>query len=217
MVLAPVINLAGASIAGGRWTTAGKRRFATVACRRPALVRAITAMQQPSPIFISRTAVGYYGSRGDEPATETTPADRISSRTSVATGKPPRISLLGIASRAAAQRRHVLARHGGALPQMALPFKLFVGGPAGTGRQFMSWIHVHDWVGMVKWALATQDVAGPLNVTAPGPVTNEEFSRTLGRALSRPSWLRAPSFARVWFSARWRMRYYSAASACCRK
>ena len=71
-----------------------------------ALVRAITAMQQPSPIFISSSsAVGYYGSRGDEPATETTPADRISSRTSVATGKPPRISLLSIASRAAAQRR----------------------------------------------------------------------------------------------------------------
>jgi uncharacterized protein (TIGR01777 family) len=89
----------------------------------------------------------------------------------------------------------VLARNGGALPQLALPFKLFAGGPAGTGRQFVSWIHLHDWIAMVKWALATQDVSGPLNVTAPGPVTNEEFSQTLGRALGRPSWLRAPSFA----------------------
>jgi uncharacterized protein (TIGR01777 family) len=76
-----------------------------------------------------------------------------------------------------------------------LPFKLFAGGPTGTGRQFVSWIHVDDWVAMVKWALATSTVRGPLNVTAPAPVTNEEFSRALGRVLGRPSWLNAPGFA----------------------
>jgi uncharacterized protein (TIGR01777 family) len=78
---------------------------------------------------------------------------------------------------------------------MALPFKLFAGGPAGSGRQFMSWIHLHDWVATVKWALASQHIAGPLNVTAPEPVTNEDFSRSLGRVLGRPAWLKAPSFA----------------------
>ena len=89
----------------------------------------------------------------------------------------------------------MFARQGGALPQLALPFKLFAGGPAGTGRQFVSWIHLHDWVAMVKWALATATIAGPLNVTAPTPATNEELSREIGRALRRPSWLNAPSFA----------------------
>jgi hypothetical protein len=87
----------------------------------------------------------------------------------------------------------VLARNGGALPQLALPFKLFAGGPAGTGQQFVPWIHLHDWVEMVKWALATPAIVGALNVTAPAPVTNEEFSRTLGRVIGRPSWLRAPA------------------------
>ena len=89
----------------------------------------------------------------------------------------------------------VLAREGGALPQLALPFKFFVGGPAGSGQQFVSWIHLHDWVEMVKWALAQQIVAGPLNATAPEPVTNEEFARTLGRVLNRSPWLRAPAIA----------------------
>ena len=89
----------------------------------------------------------------------------------------------------------MFAREGGALPQLALPFKLFAGGPVGSGRQFVSWIHVHDWVAMVNWAFATTTIAGPLNVTAPAPVTNEEFSRTIGRVLGRPSWLKAPSFA----------------------
>jgi uncharacterized protein (TIGR01777 family) len=89
----------------------------------------------------------------------------------------------------------VLAREGGALPQLALPFKLFAGGPAGSGQQFLSWIHLHDWVAMVKWALEEPAVAGPLNVTAPNPVTNEEFARTLGRVLHRPSWMRVPAIA----------------------
>ncbi|HZM93035.1 MAG TPA: TIGR01777 family oxidoreductase [Vicinamibacterales bacterium] len=191
-----VINLAGASIAGGRWTMARKAAIHDSRMQATgALVRAITAMQQPSPIFISSSAVGYYGSRGDEPATETTPAGSDFLAHVCRDWEAAANQLAGTSRVVLLRSGVVLARHGGALPQMALPFKLFAGGPAGTGRQFMSWIHVHDWVGMVKWALATQDVAGPLNVTAPGPVTNEEFSRTLGRALSRPSWLRAPSFA----------------------
>lgn len=191
-----VINLAGTSIASGRWTAARKasiresRRQAT-----SALVSAIAAASQPPAAFISSSAVGYYGVRGDEPATETT---------------PPGSDFLAevcrdweaIASQAASRSRVVLlrsgvvfARQGGALPQLALPFTLFAGGPVGTGKQFVSWIHVHDWVTMVKWALATTTMAGPLNVTAPTPVTNEEMSRTIGRVLGRPSWLKAPSFA----------------------
>jgi uncharacterized protein (TIGR01777 family) len=191
-----VINLAGASIAGGRWTTARKAAIHNSRMQATgALVRAIKAAPQPLPIFISSSAVGYYGSRGDEPITETTPAgsDFLAH---VCRDWEAAANDLSATSRVVLLRSGVvLARHGGALPQMALPFKLFAGGPAGSGRQFVSWIHLHDWVAMVKWALATQNIAGPLNVTAPAPVTNEDFSRTLGRVLRRPSWLKAPSFA----------------------
>ena len=191
-----VINLAGTSIASGRWTTARKasihesRKRATAA-----LVRAIADLPQPPSAFISGSAVGYYGARGDEPATEATPpgsdflAQVCRDWESIAKEASHRSRVVLLRSGV------VFARHGGALPQLALPFKLFAGGPAGTGRQFVSWIHLHDWVAMVKWALATATIAGPLNVTAPTPVTNEELSREIGRALGRPSWLKAPSLA----------------------
>jgi uncharacterized protein (TIGR01777 family) len=191
-----VINLAGASIAGGRWTAARKTAIHDSRMQATgALVRAITATHQPPPIFISSSAVGYYGSRGDDPATETT-APGSDFLAQVCRDWEAVATRLSEISRVVVLRSGVvLASSGGALPQLALPFKLFAGGPAGTGRQFVSWIHLHDWVAMVRWALATPDISGPLNVTAPGPVTNEEFSRTLGRALGRPSWLNAPSLA----------------------
>jgi uncharacterized protein len=191
-----VINLAGASIAGGRWTTARKAAIRDSRIQATgALVKAIAALGQPPPIFISSSAVGYYGSRGDEPVTETT-APGSDFLAHVCRDWEAAASQLSPAARVVLLRSGVvLARHGGALPQMALPFKLFAGGPAGSGRQFMSWIHLHDWVATVKWALASQDIAGPLNVTAPEPVTNEDFSRSLGRVLGRPAWLKAPSFA----------------------
>ena len=191
-----VINLAGASIAGGRWTTARKAAIRDSRMQATgALVKAIAASGQPPPIFISSSAVGYYGSRGDEPVTETT-APGSDFLAHVCRDWEAAASQLSPAARVVLLRSGVvLARHGGALPQMALPFKLFAGGPAGSGRQFMSWIHLHDWVATVKWALASQHIAGPLNVTAPEPVTNEDFSRSLGRVLGRPAWLKAPSFA----------------------
>jgi uncharacterized protein (TIGR01777 family) len=191
-----VINLAGTSIASGRWTAARKasihesRTQATAA-----LVRAIAEVPQPPSAFISGSAVGYYGARGDEPATESTPpgsdflAKVCRDWEAIANQASTRTRVVCLRSGV------VFARQGGALPQLALPFKLFAGGPAGSGTQVVSWIHLHDWVAMVKWALATVTIAGPLNVTAPTPVTNEELSKEIGRALGRPSWLKAPSFA----------------------
>ena len=88
-----------------------------------------------------------------------------------------------------------LSREGGALRQMALPFRLFAGGPLGSGRQYVSWIHRDDWTAMVSWALTAAAVSGPLNVTAPHPVTNLELARTLGRVLRRPVFMPAPAFA----------------------
>ena len=84
---------------------------------------------------------------------------------------------------------------GGALPRMVLPFKFGAGGPLGPGRQYMPWIHRDDWVALVRWTIATSAAEGPINATAPNPVTNAEFSRALGRALHRPAFMPAPAFA----------------------
>jgi uncharacterized protein (TIGR01777 family) len=191
-----VVNLAGASIAGGRWTTARKAAILDSRIEATgALARAIAAAPRPPRVFLSGSAVGFYGTRGDQPLTESSPSGpdflgqvgQLWEASASIASKQSRLVLL--------RSGVVLARNGGALPQLALPFKLFAGGPAGTGRQFISWIHIHDWVEMAKWALAEQAIAGPLNVTAPNPVTNEEFARTIGRVLNRPSWLKAPAFA----------------------
>ena len=191
-----VVNLAGVSIAGGRWTSRHKEAIRESRMQATgALVRAIAAAPRPPSVFISASAVGFYGARGDEPATEATPpgSDFLAN---VCRDWEGVASQASHASRLVLLRSGVvLARNGGALPQLALPFKLFAGGPAGTGRQFISWIHVDDWVAMVRWALAAPDMSGALNVTAPVPVTNEEFARTLARVLGRPSWLKAPAFA----------------------
>jgi uncharacterized protein len=191
-----VINLAGTSIASGRWTAARKASIRDSRTQATAaLVRAIAEVPEPPSAFISASAVGYYGARGDEPATESTPpgsdflAEVCRDWEAIANQASTRTRVVCLRSGV------VFARQGGALPQLALPFKLFAGGPAGSGKQFVSWIHLHDWVAMVKWALATVTLAGPLNVTAPTPVTNEELSKEIGRALGRPSWLKAPSFA----------------------
>ena len=89
----------------------------------------------------------------------------------------------------------MLDRNGGALPKLALPFRLFAGGRVGSGNQYWSWIHREDWVRMVRWAIDTEMVKGPLNLTAPGPVTNREFTQALARALHRPAIAPAPAFA----------------------
>src|SRR5262249_19910527 len=89
----------------------------------------------------------------------------------------------------------VLERDGGALPEMLLPFKLGAGGPVGSGRQYWPWIHRDDWVGLVRWTIRSSNVTGPVNVTAPAPVTNAQFATALGRAMHRPAFMPAPGFA----------------------
>lgn len=189
-----IVNLTGSSIAEGRWTAARK---AEILASRVDTTRALAAAVRSAgrPVaFLSGSAVGYYGCTDDTPLTEHSPAGtdflagvcRAWEGEALEAGPEARIVLLrtGI----------VLSRRAGALPQLALPFRLFAGGPAGSGSQYMSWIHEQDWVSMAQWAL-TAPVSGPMNVTAPEPVTNEAFSAALGRALHRPSWLRAPAFA----------------------
>lgn len=191
-----VINLSGESIAGARWTRS--RKAALRASRLETTQGLVTAMTQGArtpAVFLNASAVGIYGPHDDEDVTEATPPgdDFLSSlareweAAAMAAAGQTRVVLLrtGI----------VLDREGGALVEMAMPFHVMAGGPLGSGRQWMSWIHRDDWITLVVWALATAAVAGPLNLTAPNPVTNREFAQTLGRALRRPSFMPAPEFA----------------------
>jgi uncharacterized protein (TIGR01777 family) len=191
-----VVNLAGEGIADKRWTASRKAAILDSRVRATrALVAAIKAARNPPRTLISASAIGYYGDRGDEILTEdSAPGSDFLSQVcrqwedqALGASEVSRVVLLrtGI----------VLSRNGGALPQMARPFRFFAGGPVGTGRQYMSWIHLADWVAMARWALTTDAVRGPLNVTGPAPVTNAEFSRTLGQALHRPSIVPAPGIA----------------------
>ena len=190
-----IVNLAGESIASGRWTTARKKtlRDSRVHTTR-VLVEAARRLPSPPRVWLNASAVGYYGSRGNERLTEASrPGDDFLASLAVewetaaaAAGDFARVVLIrsGI----------VLDAREGALPRMLLPFRLFVGGPLGSGEQYMSWIHRDDWVSLAVFALE-RDVSGPLNATSPEPVTNAEFSRTLARVLHRPGLLPAPAFA----------------------
>jgi uncharacterized protein (TIGR01777 family) len=191
-----VINLAGESIAGRRWTSA--RKAALLASRLAATRALASAIRGSTPrpaVFLSGSAIGIYGPRGSEPITEETPPgnDFLASlcvaweREAAAVASLTRVVLL--------RTGVVLARQGGALPQMALPFTLFAGGRVGSGRQCVPWIHIDDWVEMARWALLTAAIDGPLNATAPQPVSNATFAHALGRAMHRPSLLPAPAFA----------------------
>ncbi len=192
-----VINLAGTPIAEKRWSD--KRKAAIRDSRVMGTKNVVTAIGKATNrprILINGSAVGYYGSRQDEELTERSkPGDGFLSDVCVeweteaakATELGVRVVLLrtGI----------VLSTEGGALAKMLLPFKMFVGGPLGTGKQWMSWIHLDDQVSLILHALGADGLQGPLNATAPNPVTNREFSKTLGRVLGRPAFMPTPGFA----------------------
>jgi uncharacterized protein (TIGR01777 family) len=192
-----VVNLAGEPIAGTRWSAEHKRKIldSRVKATRT-LADAIRTAASPPAVFVSGSAVGYYGPLGDEVATEDTPAGSdFLARVCV--------EWEAEAERAASTRTRVacvrtglvLEKDGGALPQMLPPFKFGVGGPVGSGRQYWPWIHREDWINLVRWTIQTPAAAGPINATAPTPVTNVEFARALGRALHRPAFMPAPAFA----------------------
>ena len=192
-----LINLAGDSIAGKRWTPQRKAqlRDSRILATR-SLAVALKAASRPPGVFISGSAVGYYGASGDEPKTEQSSAgsdflaqlcEDWEREACAAARAEVRLVLLrtGI----------VLERSGGALVEMMRPFRFLAGGRLGSGKQFISWIHRLDWIEMVRWLVQTTNVVGAVNATAPNPVTNREFARKLGRAMHRPSLVPAPAFA----------------------
>lgn len=191
-----VINLAGESIGNKRWTPARKAslRDSRLLATRSLVAALIEAEKRPT-VLVSSSAVGYYGDGGDQVKTEDSPAgnDFLAHLCEDWEADARKAALPGV--RVAVVRTGVvLERSGGALPRMITPFKFFAGGPLGSGRQYMSWIHRLDWVELVRWIVATNDAAGVFNATAPHPVTNREFARALGRALRRPALLPTPGF-----------------------
>ncbi len=202
-----VINLAGEGISDRRWTPARKQALRTSRIQPTrSLVRALAEAPPRPRLFITISAIGIYGAHGDEPVTEQAPPgnDFLAQlcvewerEASAAASTRTRVALVrtGI----------VLHPKGGALASVLPPFRMGIGGPMGTGRQYMSWIHLDDWMALVEW-LATSsgatppDAAGRENVaawnaTAPRPVTNADFARALGRALRRPAVVPIPGFA----------------------
>ncbi len=194
-----VINLAGAGIADKRWSEARKqelRQSRTDSTR--ALVGAIRAATRRPAVFLSGSAIGFYGPQPEDgPALdETAPpgSDFLSTLAVEWEGEAQAAAALGC--RVVILRTGVaLAKDGGALEKMIPAFKLFGGGPMGSGRQVLSWIARTDWIELVVWLLRREDAVGVYNATAPQPVTNAEFSKALGEALGRPSWLPVPGFA----------------------
>lgn len=193
-----VINLSGESIADGRWTSDKKRRIheSRIQSTRT-LATTLAQMAEPPQVFLSASAIGYYGNRGDELLTEESPPGSgeflpevcrdWEAATQPATDKGIRVVL--------ARFGVILSGKGGALKKMLLPFKLGLGGRIGNGRQFMSWIAIDDVVGALMYCLASANLRGPVNVVSPHPVTNAEYTATLARVLARPAIFPMPAFA----------------------
>ena len=192
-----VIHLAGESIAAHRWTA--DRKAALVRSRLDAtrsLVAGIERAASRPQLLISASAVGYYGPHGDERLTEASAPGHDFLATLCVDWETHARSAEALGVRVVTLRSGlVLGPGGGALQPMLLPFRLGIGGPLGSGRQYWPWIHRDDWLSLVAWLLHQPDVTGPLNLTGPAPCTNEEFSRTLARVLHRPCVFRAPAFA----------------------
>jgi uncharacterized protein (TIGR01777 family) len=192
-----VIHLAGESIAEGRWNAEKKQRILDSRVKGTRLLtEAILKMSAPPKIVISSSAIGFYGNRGTEILREDSTAGvgflpdvckQWEAAIQPLAQKGIRVILLrtGI----------VLSPNGGALAKMLLPFKLGMGGPLGSGQQYMSWIALDDLVGSIVFALQTDSLRGPVNAVSPRPVTNAAYTKALGKVLSRPTIFPVPAFA----------------------
>lgn len=192
-----VINLAGEPIAAGRWSADKKLRIAdSRILATQSLAAAIALAANPPPLVLSASGVGYYGACDDEVVTEAHAAGRDFLAGVCVRWEEAAMRAESLATRVVCIRTGlVLDRDEGALPQMLLPFRLGLGGPLGSGRQYWPWIHRQDWVGIVRFLVSAPGASGAINASAPTPVTNREFTKALGRVLGRPAIMPVPAFA----------------------
>lgn len=192
-----VVHLAGENIASGRWNEAKKGRIRS--SREDGtrlLAQGLAELQTPPGVLISASAIGYYGSRGDEILDEESPpgADFLA-ETCIAWENAARPAADAGVRTLTLRIGIVLSADGGALARMLFPFKMGVGGVIGGGEQYMSWISLSDLMGIIVHALNSETLEGPVNAVSPAPATNREFTRTLGGVLSRPTIFPMPAFA----------------------
>lgn len=191
-----VVHLAGESIAAGRWSDARKRSIRESRTKGTSLLsESLASLSQPPKVFLSASAIGYYGNRGDELLKEISApgsdflADvcvkwEAATKPAVEKGIRTVCTRFGI----------ILDSDGGALAKMLTPFRMGIGGKVGDGTQWMSWIVLEDVVAALKFLIADESTSGPVNIVTPNPVTNSEFTRTLGRTLARPTIFPMPAF-----------------------
>jgi uncharacterized protein len=192
-----VVNLAGASIADRRWSAERQAvlRSSRVDTTR-SLVNALAKMNAKPAVLVSASAIGYYGNRGDELLTEESAAGTEFLADLAREWEAEALKAEALRIRVVLARFGIiLARHGGALPQMMMPFYVFAGGRIGSGKQWMSWVSLEDVVGILRLALDNNAIRGAINVVAPQPVRNAEFTKALAGAMHRPAIFPAPAFA----------------------
>ena len=191
-----VVHLAGESIAGGRWTGEKKRKILESRVKGTLLLsESLARLSRPPSVFLSASAIGFYGNRGDELLTEESAAGndflaKVCIEWEGATAPAIEKGIRTVHTRFGI----ILDAKGGALAKMLTPFRMGIGGKVGSGKQWMSWITLDDVVSGVKFLIGETSTRGPVNFVAPNPVTNAEFTKTLGRVLSRPTFLPVPEF-----------------------
>ena len=192
-----VVHLAGESVNGLRWTDDKKKaiRESRVLGTRN-VVSAISKLKQRPKVLVSSSAIGFYGERGDEEVTESSPAGQtfLADVSKEWEGEARCAEDAGIRT-VLLRTGIVLSKDGGALGTMLLPFKIGVGGVIGSGKQWMSWISLDDHVEAINFAIENETIRGALNAVSPHPVTNEEFTKTMGEVLYRPTFIPLPEFA----------------------
>ena len=197
-----IVNLAGESIAGdrfipSRWTAERKRRIRESRTKAgKAVVAAVDAAVNKPDVIIQSSAVGYYGPHEDEFIDESFPAadDYLASVCVDWEASTAAVEELGV-RRAIIRTGLVFTAQGGIFTRLQLPFKLFVGGPMGSGRQYYSWIHMHDYIAAIRFLIKEEAARGAFNLTAPNPVTSRQFGKTMGTVMGRPSVMPLPGFA----------------------
>jgi uncharacterized protein (TIGR01777 family) len=190
-----IVNLAGENISAGRWTDARKREILQSRLNAgKAVTEAVTLARNKPAVVIQSSGIGYYGSAGDEVVDESSRPgggflSRVAEEWEVSTEGVEAMGTRQIVIRTGV----VLGKDGGALPRLLTPFRLFVGGPLGSGKQWFPWIHLDDEIGAIRFLIERDDLRGAFNLVAPAPRTMRDFCRTLGRVMKKPSWFKVPA------------------------
>jgi uncharacterized protein (TIGR01777 family) len=192
-----IVNFAGENLSSGLWTAKRKGRFLSSRVNAGlAVVDAVEHSQKKPGLVVQASGIDYYGPHGDEKLTEASPPGDSYLATLCRTWESAteKVDQFGV-RRVILRTGVVITPKGGALPLLSLPYKLFVGGPVGSGRQWISWIHIQDEIRAIRFLIDHPETHGPYNLTAPNPTTNRDFGKALAKVLGRPFWFPAPAFA----------------------